>query len=65
LPRARYGPIGPFGDGKAVLDHRCRVRGVDNLYIVDASVFPTVPRAVPNLTIMMLGERVAGWLAAM
>jgi len=58
-------PIGPTGNEGAVLDQRCKVRGVDNLYVVDASVFPTVPRAVPNLTIMMLGERVAGWLAAL
>ena len=58
-------PIGPDGDGQAALDQRCKLRGVDNLYVVDASVFPTVPRVVPNLTIMMLGERVAGWLAAM
>jgi choline dehydrogenase len=56
-------PIGPIGDGQAVLDQRFKVLGVDNLYVVDASVFPTVPRVVPNLTIMMLGERAAGWLA--
>jgi len=58
-------PIGPDGDPNAVLDQRCKVRGTDNLYLVDASVFPTVPSVVPNLTIMMLGERVADWLAAM
>jgi choline dehydrogenase len=58
-------PIGPDGDPNAVLDQRCRVRGTDNLYLVDASVFPAVPSAVPNLTIMMLGERVADWLGAM
>jgi choline dehydrogenase len=55
-------PIGPDGDPGAVLDQRCKVRKTDNLYVVDASVFPTVPSAVPNLTVMMLGERVAGWL---
>lgn len=58
-------PIGPDGNPNAVLDQRCKVRGTDNLYLVDASVFPTVPSVVPNLTIMMLGERVADWLAAM
>jgi hypothetical protein len=36
---------------------------VDHLYLVDASVFPAVPSAVPNLTVMMLGERIAGWLS--
>lgn len=57
-------PIGPDGDPNAVLDQRCKVRGTDNLYVVDASVFPVVPSAVPNLTVMMLGERVANWLSA-
>ena len=35
----------------------------DNLYVVDASVFPVIPSAVPNLTVMMLGERAADWLS--
>ena len=55
-------PIGPDGDPTAVLDQKCRVRGTDNLYVVDASVFPIIPSAVPNLTVMMLGERLAEWL---
>jgi choline dehydrogenase len=55
-------PIGPDGDPNSVLDQKCRVRGTENLYIVDASAFPTIPSAVPNLTVMMLGERIADWL---
>ena len=54
--------MGPDGDPGAVVDEYCRVRGVENLWLVDASVIPAVPRAVPNLTIIMLGERVAEWL---
>ena len=57
-------PIGPDGDPSAVLDQKCKVRSTDNLYVVDASVFPIIPSAVPNLTVMMLGERVADWLKA-
>jgi choline dehydrogenase len=57
-------PIGPDSDPNAVLDQKCKVRGTDNLYVADASVFPTIPSAVPNLTIMMLGERIADWLKA-
>jgi choline dehydrogenase-like flavoprotein len=57
-------PIGADDDPFAVLDQRCKVRGTGNLYVVDASVFPTVPSVVPNLTVMMLGERVGDWLAA-
>jgi len=55
-------PIGPDGDPNAVLDQRCRVRGAENLWIADASVFPQIPSAVPNLTVMMVAERVATWL---
>jgi choline dehydrogenase-like flavoprotein len=55
-------PIGPDNDANAVLDQRCKVRGTDNLYGADASVFPIISSAVPNLTVMMLGERVADWL---
>jgi choline dehydrogenase len=57
-------PVGPDSDPNAVLDQRCKVRGTENLYVVDASVFPRIPSAVPNLTVMMLGERVADWLKA-
>jgi choline dehydrogenase len=57
-------PIGPDDDANAVLDQKCKVRGTENLFVADASVFPTIPSAVPNLTVMMLGERVADWLKA-
>jgi choline dehydrogenase len=53
----------PMGAGSdAVVDERCRVYGVDNLWLIDASVFPSVPSAVPNLTVIMLAARVAAWL---
>jgi choline dehydrogenase len=56
-------PIGCDGDPGAVLDQHCRVRGIDGLSVVDGSVIPVVPRVVGHLTIMMIGERVAAWLA--
>lgn len=55
-------PIGPDGDPHAVLDQRCKVRGTENLFVADASVFPTIPSAVPNLTVMMVAERIADFL---
>jgi choline dehydrogenase-like flavoprotein len=54
--------MGPNGDAGAVVDQRCRVRGLDNLRVVDASVMPNVPRANTNLTCIMIGERVADWM---
>jgi choline dehydrogenase len=56
-------PIGCDGDPDAVLDQHCRVRGIDGLSVVDGSVIPVVPRVVGHLTIMMIAERVAAWLA--
>jgi len=50
--------IGADGDEMAVVDDHCRVRGIANLWIADASVMPTVPRANINLPTMMIGERV-------
>ena len=57
-------PIGSPKDG-GVVDQRCKVHGIGNLYVVDASIFPVTPRTVPNFTIMMFGERVGSWLAEM
>ncbi|CAL5866783.1 uncharacterized protein PFLUO_LOCUS993 [Penicillium psychrofluorescens] len=50
-------PIGPDGDPKAVLDSRFRVRGVRNLRIVDASVFPRIPGFFIVLPIYMISEK--------
>lgn len=56
--------MGPDGDEMAVVDERCRLRGIDNLYVADASVMPTVPRANINVPTMMIGERVADFVRA-
>jgi choline dehydrogenase-like flavoprotein len=50
--------MGPPGDAMAVVDQQCRLRGVTNLRVVDASIMPTIPRANINLTCIMIGERV-------
>lgn len=42
-----------------VVDPACRVLGVDGLRVVDASVFPSVPRANTNLAAIMAGELMA------
>jgi choline dehydrogenase len=51
--------MGPEGDALAVVDQRGRVRGVENLRVVDASIMPNIPRANTNLTCIMIGERIA------
>jgi choline dehydrogenase len=36
-----------------------KVHGVDNLWIADASVMPTIPSAPPHLTVLMMAEKFA------
>lgn len=49
--------MGPGGDPAAVVDHRCRVRGLDRVWVIDASVMPVPPRATTALPTIMLAER--------
>ncbi len=56
--------MGAESDPLAVVDDHCRLRGIDNLYIADASVMPTVPRCNINVPTMMVGERVADYVRA-
>jgi len=53
-----------FGSDPAnsVLDLNCRTHDVDNLYIVDASFFPSMGAMNPTLTIVANALRVADYL---
>ena len=55
-----------FGTDPAssVLDLNCRAHEVDNLYVVDASFFPTIGAVNPTLTIIANALRVADHVAA-
>jgi choline dehydrogenase len=57
-------PMGPDADPLAVADQRGRVRGVEGLWIADASLMPLGVSVPLNLTVIALGERVAAWLRA-
>ena len=52
-------PMGPDGDSGAVVDGRCRVRGVAGLWVIDGSVMPTIPSRGPHATTVMVGHRAA------
>jgi choline dehydrogenase-like flavoprotein len=52
-------PMGDPDDRATVVDSECRVLGIDGLRVIDASVFPSVPGANTNLSVIMLAERMA------
>ncbi|MER5757143.1 FAD-dependent oxidoreductase [Streptomyces sp. NPDC002088] len=63
-----YNPVGtarmgPESDETAVVDQRCAVHGVGGLYVADASVMPAMVCANTLLSVVMIAERAAGFLA--
>ncbi|MGW7279935.1 GMC family oxidoreductase [Streptomyces sp. NPDC054844] len=56
--------MGPAGDPGAVVSPTGAVHGVEDLYVIDASVMPGLPTANPNLTTMALAEHCAAALTA-
>jgi len=51
--------MGRSDDPRAVVDPTGRVRGVQGLRVVDASVFPVVPSANTNFPTLMVAEKMA------
>ena len=51
--------IGPDGNANSVLDSKFRVRGVQGLRVVDASVFPKIPGIFIQAPIFMIAEKAA------
>jgi choline dehydrogenase len=54
--------MGSPDSADSVVDPDCRVLGTERLRVVDASIFPFVPRANTNLTAIMVGELMAARL---
>lgn len=52
-------PIGSDDDPNAVLDSKMRVRGVNGLRVVDASVFPIIPGTYTALSTYLVSEKAA------
>ena len=55
--------MGPENDQMAVVDQRGKVHGIEGLRVADASIMPDCIRANTNLTTIMIGERIADWIA--
>ena len=56
--------MGPPDDATAVVDQYGKVRGVEGLRIVDASIMPDLVRAPINPAVIMLAERLADFIRA-
>jgi choline dehydrogenase len=55
--------MGPDGDPMVVVDQYCKMKGIQNLWMADASVMPRIPRSGgAHATVIMIGERVGDWI---
>ena len=51
--------MGLATDPSAVVDPDCRVHGISNLRVVDASVFPSLPNGNINAPVIMVAEKMS------
>jgi choline dehydrogenase len=51
--------MGPASDERSVVDSRGQVHGCEGLFVIDASIMPTIPSANIHLSTLMVAERCA------
>ena len=57
--------MGPSPEDGAVVDGTGRVFGADGLYVIDASIMPSVPSGFTHLPTIMIAERLSEGIAAL
>lgn len=55
--------MGPDTDPGAVVNAKGQVYGLENVFVADAALMPVIPRANTNIPALVVGERIAAWLA--
>jgi choline dehydrogenase-like flavoprotein len=61
--RGFFHPVGTCAISR-VVEGDGRVYGLDNLFVADASIMPSIPRANTNLSTIALAERLAHGIGA-
>jgi len=56
--------MGAADDPLAVVGPDCRLRGIDGLWVADASIMPTIPQGNTNATAIMIGDRASDLVLA-
>lgn len=54
--------MGPASDPLSVVDSKLAVHGIEQLYIADASIMPTITSGNTHAPTVMIAERLADWL---
>jgi len=56
---------GRKADGTAVIDTNTKVYGTDNIFVVDASIWPGMPTGNPSASIVVTAEHASDLILAL